>query len=65
MKGRKQLRSEQDARLRAAEAAHDRVTEQGEKVDRQLSLVGKLSEGWNRVHEFNHLAELFQPKGTQ
>jgi hypothetical protein len=63
MRRRKQLREEQAERLRAAEEAHESVTAQKKIADRQLSLVGRLSEGWDRVHEFNHLAELFQPKG--
>lgn len=64
MSRREQLRRERDARLRAAEAARDDVEKQGQTADTQLSLVGRLSEGWNRVHEYNHLAELFQPKGN-
>lgn len=65
MSRRKQLRTERAERLRAAEAAADEVEKQGQAADNQLSLVGRLSEGWSRVHEYNHLAELFRPKGIQ
>lgn len=64
MTRREQLRKERAERLRAAEAAQGDVEEQGRAADRQLSLVGRLSEGWSRVHEYNHLAELFHPKGN-
>jgi hypothetical protein len=51
---------EADERLRAAESAADTVASQEDRLGEQLSLVGRLSEGWRRVHETNHLAELFQ-----
>lgn len=47
-------------RLEAAESAAETVKEQEDRVDERLSLVGKLTDGWRRVHERNHLAELFQ-----
>lgn len=64
MTPRRQRDRERTERLREAEAVQARVTSQGVTVDSQLSLVGKLSEGWRRVHEFNHLADLFQHQET-
>jgi hypothetical protein len=49
--------------LREAEDATATVDEQGRTVKRQLSLVGKLTTGWRRVHEVNHLAQLFTDEG--
>lgn len=57
---KQQLKSETEQRLREAEAAEAALEVQGCRVDSQLSLVGKLSEGWQKVHEFNHLVELFR-----
>lgn len=64
IRGRRSQRKEDtDTRLQRAEAARETVAEQGERVDRQLSLVGRLTEGWRRVHEQNHLAQLFHDEG--
>lgn len=62
MSKRAQRDRERVARLREAEDAQGRVARQGQVVESQLSLVGKLSDGWRKVHEFNHLADLFQPQ---
>lgn len=51
------------ARLAEAEGASGTLDEQDEKVNRQLSLVDKLLKGWRRVHETNHLAQLFHDEG--
>jgi hypothetical protein len=64
IRGRRSQRKEDtDTRLQRAEAAQETVAAQGERVERQLSFVGKLSEGWRRVHEQNHLAQLFHDEG--
>jgi hypothetical protein len=51
---------EAQERLARAESAAQVVEQQGNVVGAQLSLVARLSDGWRRVHETNHLAELFQ-----
>jgi hypothetical protein len=61
--GRKERASEREERLREAEGAAATVHDQGKTVDRQLSLVGRLTEGWKRVHRVNHLAQLFTDEG--
>jgi hypothetical protein len=60
---RKQRTDDREERLREAEGAADGIREQGQRVERQLSLVGKLTEGWRRVHQTNHLAQLFREEG--
>jgi hypothetical protein len=60
---RKQRDSDREERLREAQAAQETAIERGEAVDRQLSLVGRLTEGWRRVHETNHLAQIFHDEG--
>ena len=62
-RARKQRASEQEERLREAEGAADTVSAQGVKVNRQLRLVDRLLLGWRRVHETNHLAQLFRDEG--
>lgn len=47
-------------RLAAAERAGEAIADRTADVDRQISLVGRLTEGWRKVHEQNHLAQLFQ-----
>lgn len=64
MTRRRQLRDERGERLAAAQQATDLVSAQGERVKVQISLVTKLSTGWRRVHEYNHLAELFRGEGA-
>lgn len=59
----KQRDSERAERLAEAEGAAEAISAQGRKVDRQLSLVGRLTEGWRKVHETNHLAQLFRDEG--
>lgn len=59
----KQRTTDREARLREAESAAEGVGEQGRKVENQLSLVRKLTNGWKRVHETNHLAKLFRDEG--
>ncbi len=53
---------EAEARVQRAEKAAEVVREQGERIGRQLGLVGKLKRGWDRVHEYNHLAHLFHER---
>lgn len=60
---RKQRSADIEERLREAEGASESLQEQGKKVDRQLNLVERLSIGWRRVHERNHLAQLFHEQG--
>lgn len=60
---RKQAADDRDERLRAAERGSDEVSEQDERVQRQLGLVDKLTKGWRRVHAENHLARLFRDEG--
>lgn len=55
--------SERADRLREAEGATAAVSEQGERVKTQLSLVDRLTEGWRKVHETNHLAKIFSDEG--
>ena len=63
MPTRRQRDDDREGRLREAEDATATVDEQGRTVKRQLSLVGKLTTGWRRVHEVNHLAQLFTDEG--
>lgn len=60
---RRQRSGESTDRLREAEAAKESLGEQRATVDRQLSLVDRLTEGWRRVHERNHLAQIFHEQG--
>lgn len=60
---RRQRDSDREDRLREAEDATATVDAQGRTVKRQLSLVGRLTERWNKVHEVNHLAQLFTDEG--
>lgn len=57
---RRNPRSDEIAeRLAAAEEASESVAVNRDIVDDQLSLVERLARGWDKVHERNHLAELF------
>lgn len=60
---RKQRDGDRTDRLREAEAAAESLGEQRTAVNRQLSLVDRLAEGWRRVHERNHLAQIFHEQG--
>lgn len=60
---RKQRASDREERLREAEGAASTLDEQDKRTNRQLSLVERLQEGWRRVHETNHLAQLFRDEG--
>lgn len=60
---RRQREDDREGRLREAEDATAEVDAQGRRVNRQLSLVGKLTTGWRKVHEVNHLAQLFTDEG--
>lgn len=60
---RRQRERDREARRREAEDATATVDARGRTVNRQLSLVGRLTEGWRRVHEANHLAQLFHEEG--
>lgn len=61
--GRKQRATDRTDRLLEAEAAAESLEGQGDRVNRQLSLVDRLTEGWKRVHERNHLAQIFHEQG--
>lgn len=61
--GRKQRRQDQEARLHEAQEASATVDEQTVRVKSQLGLVKRLTLGWKRVHEVNHLANLFRDEG--
>lgn len=60
---RKQRVDDREERLREAEDATAEVGKQGARVERQLSLVGRLTEGWRKVHDVNHLAQIFTDEG--
>ena len=60
---RRQRDSDRSDRLREAEDATAEVDARGRTVKRQLSLVGRLTVGWRKVHEINHLAQLFTDEG--
>lgn len=60
---RKQRTADIAERLAEAEGAAESLKEQGGTVGRQLSLVERLTDGWRRVHERNHLAQLFHEQG--
>lgn len=60
---RRQRDDDREDRLHEAEGASKSLDAQGRAVKRQLSLVGKLTDGWRRVHEVNHLAQLFADEG--
>jgi hypothetical protein len=59
----RQRTEDREDRLREAEGAAEGVAAQGRRVETQLSLVSKLTNGWRRVHETNHLAQLFRDEG--
>jgi hypothetical protein len=61
--GRKERASDREKRLREAVGAAETVQNQGRTVGNQLSLVGRLTDGWKRVHRMNHLAQLFTDEG--
>jgi hypothetical protein len=52
-----------EERLKRAEEAADTVAAQGERVEKQVSLSQRLLAGWRKVHESNHLAQLFHDEG--
>jgi hypothetical protein len=56
---RKRHHQEQNVRLQRAKQVAEAVDEQEQVTEIQLSLVRRLSDGWRRVHEHNHLAHLF------
>ena len=60
---RRQRGRDREERLREAEGAATELDQQGRTVNRQLSLVERLSTGWRKVHEVNHLAQLFNDEG--
>jgi hypothetical protein len=60
---RRQRDDDREERLREATGAAEAVNASGRTVRRQLSLVGKLTEGWRRVHTVNHLAQIFRDEG--
>ena len=62
-RAKRQRVTDQEERLREAEGAADTVNAQGIRVNRQLRLVDRLLLGWRRVHDTNHLAQLFRDEG--
>lgn len=60
---RRQRARDRTERLHEAEQAAEAITDRDKTVKRQLSLVGKLTDGWRKVHEINHLAQLFSDEG--
>lgn len=60
---RKQREADREKRLASAEAAAAEIASQDQEVKSQLSFVRRLSDGWRRVHETNHLAQLFKDEG--
>lgn len=59
----KQRTSDREDRLREAEGAAEHIRHRGQKIENQLSLVRRLTNGWRKVHETNHLAQLFKDEG--
>jgi restriction endonuclease len=62
-KRRVERNADTQARLARAESVADEVEAQKDRVDSQVSLADRLVKGWKRVHERNHLAELFHEEG--
>lgn len=60
---KRQRGADREERLHEAQAASAELDARGATVDRQLNLVGKLTDGWRKVHEVNHLAQLFSQEG--
>jgi hypothetical protein len=60
---RRQRDDDREERLREAEGAAETIDDREKATGRQLSLVGKLTVGWRKVHEINHLAQLFSDEG--
>lgn len=60
---RRKREAEQEARLAEAEGAAAEVQAQDRTVKSQLNFVDRLATGWKRVHETNHLAQLFTDEG--
>jgi hypothetical protein len=60
---RRQRGRDREERLREAKGASTELNQQERTVNRQLSLVERLSTGWRKVHEVNHLAQLFSDEG--
>jgi len=60
---RKQRATEQQERLQRAENASEAISAQKEQVEEQIGLVSRLLKSWRRVHEENHLAQLFRDEG--
>jgi hypothetical protein len=54
---------ETSARLAEAQQASKSTNERARRTDDQISLVARLTDGWRRVHEQNHLAQLFHEDG--
>lgn len=60
---RAQRDGDRSDRLREADRATESLKAQKRTVNTQLSLVDRLTEGWRRVHERNHLAQIFHEEG--
>jgi hypothetical protein len=60
---RRQRDRDREERLREADDATAELDARNATVDRQLSLVDKLTTGWRKVHQVNHLAQLFSEQG--
>jgi hypothetical protein len=52
-----------EARVERAQQAAKAVERQEDQAKIQLSLSERLMRGWRRVHEQNHLAQLFHEEG--
>lgn len=48
-----------EKQLKRAEDKAKVVAAQGNRVERRLGLIARLADGWDRVHEENHLGQLF------
>jgi len=63
IRSRKERELDREERMREAESAGSDLEQQEADLQGQLGLVSRLTEGWRRVHEQNHLAQLFREEG--
>lgn len=60
---RERIRPDAEERLKRALAAADTVADQEIRARAQVSFSQRLLAGWRRVHEKNHLAQMFHEEG--
>lgn len=59
MTRRKQHEQDRAESLERAQNVAGSLDRQENRVDNQVSFASRLTAGWRRVHEKNHLAQLF------